>query len=66
MNKLNRSSSNKQSKKKGKCFGIIDTLKVAVLDIRGLNIKELELERRLKNKSINLVVISETMKNQKK
>ena len=40
----------------------MSTLKVVAWNVRGLDMKQLELEWELNNKSINLAVISETKK----
>ncbi|PSN41857.1 hypothetical protein C0J52_10245, partial [Blattella germanica] len=54
-----------KARNKDKRFGIQDQIKVATWNVRGLQHKEPELERELKEREIDIAIISETKKKQR-
>jgi hypothetical protein len=56
---------NRSRSTKDKRAGINDILKLGIWNVRGLGSKEMELNNELKDKSINIAIISEAKKKER-
>jgi exonuclease III len=61
-NRLDRFTEDQKGRKKDEQYGIMDILKIATWNVRSLGNKEGELVTQLKEKNINIAVITETKK----